>query len=43
MSSQRSSRLLSLFAENKDKSLLFGHEIVPGLYLANKGRGGKGE
>jgi len=46
MSSQRSSRLLSLFAENKDKSLLFGHEIVPGLYLANKHAlilGGEGE
>ena len=46
MSSQRSSRLLSLFVENKDKSLSFGHEIIPGLYLANKHAlilGGEGE
>ena len=44
--SSRSSLLLSLFTENKDKTLAFGHEVVPGLFLANRHAlvvGGEGE
>ena len=44
--SSRSALLLSLFTENKDKTLAFGHEVVPGLFLANRHAlvvGGEGE
>jgi len=34
--SSRDARLTRVFTENKDKTLSYGHEVLPGLFLANR-------